>query len=145
MRIRPVLVYDGDCAFCTASVNLARRRLRPRCEIVEWQSADLGSLRVNRKQAEYELLWITPGGVVHGGAQAVAKLLLNAGGRWAVPGALLSLPPIRWLAHGLYRIIANNREHMPGGTLTCALNAAQRQARDDADAPVGDELTRSQK
>jgi predicted DCC family thiol-disulfide oxidoreductase YuxK len=127
MRTRPVLVYDGDCAFCTASVNLARRRLRPRCEVVQWQSADLDSLRVDRKQAEYELLWITPAGVVYGGAQAVAKLLLNSGGGWTVPGALLTFPPIRWLAHGAYRIVANNREHMPGGTLACALHTVNGQ------------------
>ncbi|MEU2601734.1 thiol-disulfide oxidoreductase DCC family protein [Streptomyces hirsutus] len=143
MRIRPVLVYDGDCAFCTASVNLARRRLRPRCEIIQWQSADMDSLRIDRKQAEYELLWITPSGVVHGGAQAVARLLLNSPRGWAVPGILLSLPPIRWLAHGVYRIIANNRDHMPGGTLECGLRTVhqQQQARDDADAPLGNEST----
>lgn len=143
MRTRPVLVYDGDCAFCTASVNLARRRLRPRCEIVPWQSADMNSLRIDRKQAEYEVLWITPGGVVHGGAQAVARLLQNSAGFWAVPGILLILPPIRWLAHGVYRIIANNRDRMPGGTLECSLRTVHQKARDDADAPLDDEFTRS--
>ncbi|MGW0560155.1 thiol-disulfide oxidoreductase DCC family protein [Streptomyces sp. NPDC003016] len=128
MRTEPVLVYDGDCAFCTTSVNFAERLLRPRCEITPWQFADLDSLGVTRQRAAYEVLWVTPAGAVHGGAQGVAKLLLNAGRGWAVLGALLTLPPLRWLAHGVYRLVANNRERMPGGTPACALPAHRRPA-----------------
>ncbi|WP_251060872.1 thiol-disulfide oxidoreductase DCC family protein [Streptomyces sp. ISL-100] len=123
MRTEPVLVlvYDGDRGFCTASVNLAERRLRPRCAITPWQFTDLDALGVTQRRAEHEALWVTPTGAVHGGAQAVAKLLLSAGRGWAVPGALLTLPPLRWLAHGAYRLIANNRTRMPGATPACAL------------------------
>ncbi|MFF2138981.1 thiol-disulfide oxidoreductase DCC family protein [Streptomyces sp. NPDC058193] len=128
MQTRPVLIYDGDCAFCTSSVLFAERHVRPRCDIIPWQFADLGSLGTARERAEYELLWITPTGAVHGGAQAVAKLLLSAGKGWAVPGVLLTLPPLRWIAHGVYRLIANNRQRMPGGTPACALPAERRPA-----------------
>jgi predicted DCC family thiol-disulfide oxidoreductase YuxK len=86
----------------------------------------LDSFGATRERAEYELLWVTPSGAIHGGAQAVAKLLLSAGRGWAVPGALLTLPPLRQLAHGVYRLIANNRERMPGGTPACALPADRR-------------------
>ncbi|MGW1818690.1 thiol-disulfide oxidoreductase DCC family protein [Streptomyces sp. NPDC002125] len=126
MRTRPVLVFDGDCAFCTSSVTFAERRLRPRCEITPWQFADLDSLGTTRERAEYEVLWITPNGTVHGGAQAVAKLLLSAGKGWSVLGALLTLPPLRWIAHGVYRLVANNRERLPGGTPACGLPADRR-------------------
>ncbi|MEU0144422.1 DUF393 domain-containing protein [Streptomyces sp. NPDC006288] len=126
MRTRPVLVYDGDCVFCTSSVVFAERRLRPCCESTPWQFADLAPLGVTRERAAYELLWITPTGTVHGGAQAVAKLLLSAGGGWSVLGALLTLPPVRWIAHGAYRLVADHRERMPGGTPACAMPAGQR-------------------
>ncbi|MFE4450162.1 thiol-disulfide oxidoreductase DCC family protein [Streptomyces sp. NPDC056796] len=126
MRMRPVLVYDGDCAFCTSSVMFVERHVRPHCEAVPWQFADLGSLGVTQERAEYELLWITPTGVVHGGAQAVAKLLLNAGKGWAVLGAILTLPPARWIARRVYRLVADNRQRMPGGTPACALPADRR-------------------
>jgi predicted DCC family thiol-disulfide oxidoreductase YuxK len=121
-----VLVYDGDCRFCTTSVTFLERRLRPDCSITPWQFADLAALGATRSQAEYEALWITPDGTVHGGAQAVARLLLRAGKGWAVLGALLTLPPFRWVAHGVYRIIANNRDRLPGGTAACALPAGRR-------------------
>ncbi|GAB2620246.1 hypothetical protein GCM10027168_60390 [Streptomyces capparidis] len=121
-----MLVYDGDCAFCTSAARFAERRLRPRCEIIPWQFADLDALGVTRRRAEYELLWVAPGGAVRGGARAVAALLMSSGRGWAVLGGLLALPPVRPLAHGVYRLVANNRERMPGGTPACALPADRR-------------------
>jgi predicted DCC family thiol-disulfide oxidoreductase YuxK len=121
MSTRPLLVYDGDCAFCTTSVRFAERRIRPRCTTVPWQFADLDALGITEQRAEHELLWLAPDGTVHGGAQAVSRLLMSAGRGWAVPGALLAVPPVRWIAHGVYRLIANNRERMPGGTPACAI------------------------
>ncbi|WP_326616192.1 DUF393 domain-containing protein [Streptomyces decoyicus] len=126
MQRQPVLVYDGDCAFCTSSVRFAQRRLRPRCDATPWQFTDLAGLGIAQQRAEHEVLWVTPGGAVHGGAQAVAKLLMSARGGWPVVGALLTLPPVRWLAHGAYRVIAHNRRRMPGGTAACAMPSAPR-------------------
>ncbi|ROP55651.1 putative DCC family thiol-disulfide oxidoreductase YuxK [Streptomyces sp. PanSC9] len=121
MRTQPVLVYDGDCGFCTASVAFARKWIKPRCEITAQQGAPLEALGITRRRAEYEALWVTPDGRVHGGAQAVAGVLSSAGGGWVVVGALLRLPPMRWIAHGVYRLIAANRHRLPGGTAACAL------------------------
>jgi predicted DCC family thiol-disulfide oxidoreductase YuxK len=123
MRTRPVLVFDGDCAFCTAAVVFAERRLRPRCDVTPWQRADLPLLGVDQQRAEYEVLWVTPVGKVYGGAQAVAKLLLGSGRGWAVLGGLLRLPPLCWVAHASYRLVANNRERMPGGTPACSVSS----------------------
>ncbi|MEU3555801.1 thiol-disulfide oxidoreductase DCC family protein [Streptomyces fragilis] len=120
MRSRPVLVYDGDCGFCSVSVACAERLLRPRCTATPWQFADLGALGVTRERAEHEALWVTPTGAVHGGSQAVAKLLLSARGGWPVLGALLTLPPARWAAHAVYRLVANNRSRLPGSTAACS-------------------------
>ncbi|WP_062215419.1 thiol-disulfide oxidoreductase DCC family protein [Streptomyces sp. NBRC 109706] len=121
MRAQPVLVYDGDCGFCTTSVLFAERRVRPDCTIVAWQFADLDALGTDAERARHEVLWVTPTGRVYGGSRAVAKALLSAGRWWAPLGALLTLPPISWLAHGIYRAIATNRHRLPGGTPTCAV------------------------
>ncbi|MEU1676919.1 DUF393 domain-containing protein [Streptomyces roseifaciens] len=138
MGTRPVLVYDGDCGFCTTSVRCAEKYVRPRCDVVAWQFADLDALGVTRERAEHELMWIAPGGTVYGGAQAVARLLLSARGGWAVPGAVLTLPLVRRVAHGLYRMVADNRHRMPGGTAACALPAGRRPgAAAGADAEAG--------
>ncbi|MFF3305063.1 thiol-disulfide oxidoreductase DCC family protein [Streptomyces sp. NPDC002908] len=116
-----VLVYDGDCAFCTTSVTYLMRRLRPKCTAAPWQFTDLDTLGVTRRRAQHELLYISPAGTVYGGAQAVAKILLRAGGIWAWPGGALTLPPARWIAHGIYRVIAAHRDRLPGGSPACAV------------------------
>ena len=125
VRTRPVLIFDGDCGFCTTSVGVVRRLMRPRCEVVAWQHADLASLGVTAERARYEVLLVTPTGRVYGGAQAVAKILLNAGGVWSVVGAVLSLPPLRWAARAVYRLVADNRGRLPGGTAACAVPGAK--------------------
>lgn len=126
MLTRPVLVYDGDCAFCTSAVHFTERRIRPRCDAVPWQFSDLDALGTTQERAEHEILWITPNGAAYGGIRAVAKLLLSAGRGWAVLGALLNLPPLRWPGHALYRLVANNRSSLPGGTPACSLPASRR-------------------
>ncbi|MFI9122385.1 thiol-disulfide oxidoreductase DCC family protein [Streptomyces bikiniensis] len=121
MRSRPVLVYDGDCGFCTMAANFAERRVRPRCEIVPWQFTDLDGLGVTPERAAYEVLWVTPSGAVDGGARAVAKALLSAGGVWAPLGGVLLLPGVRWVARGVYRLVATHRHRLPGGTHACTV------------------------
>ena len=125
-RERPVLVYDGDCGFCTSSVRFAERHIPTSAEIVAFQFADLDSLGTTWERAAHEALWVDRDGHVYGGAQAAAKLLMDAGGLWWPAGALTRIPPFRWMAHGVYRLIANNRYRMPGGTAACAVPTALR-------------------
>jgi predicted DCC family thiol-disulfide oxidoreductase YuxK len=125
---RPVLVYDGDCAFCTRAVRFVRRHIPSDAEIVAFQFADLGALGTTAERARRELLWVEDGRV-HGGAQAVAGLLVDAGAFWRPLGLLVRVPPFRWIARGVYRLIAANRHRLPGGTPACALPAERPGAR----------------
>lgn len=124
---KPVLIYDGDCAFCTRSVNVLMR-LPVDAEVTAFQFADLELYGTTEERASHEVLWVDRTGRIHGGAQAVARLLLTAGGIYAAAGWMLRTPPIRWIAAGVYRLIANNRQRMPGGTVACALPPAARQS-----------------
>jgi predicted DCC family thiol-disulfide oxidoreductase YuxK len=130
----PVLLYDGDCAFCSSSVRFAERRLdASRWEAVPFQFADLEALaaftggQVTAARAEREVLWITPDGRVYGGAQAAARLLLRTRRPlWSALGALATLPPVRQAAAVVYRLVAENRQRLPGGTPACALPPSAR-------------------
>ncbi|MFC0865652.1 thiol-disulfide oxidoreductase DCC family protein [Sphaerimonospora cavernae] len=113
------LVFDGDCGFCTTCVRFVERRMRTRARIVAWQFADLARLGTTSERARYELLWIE-GDRTYGGAQAVAELLIDAGPPWSPLGRALRVAPLRWAAHGLYRLVAGNRHRLPGGTPACA-------------------------
>jgi predicted DCC family thiol-disulfide oxidoreductase YuxK len=120
---RPTLIYDGDCAFCTSSVRFLEEHLPTGAEIRPWQFTELTEYGVTRERAEHEILWVTPTGQVYGGADAFAKLLLYKGGPWSVVGGALRVAPVSWAAHGVYRLVADNRDRMPGGTAACALPA----------------------
>ncbi|MDQ1584727.1 MAG: hypothetical protein QOJ90_1556 [Actinomycetota bacterium] len=124
--MQPVLVYDGDCAFCTRCVEWALRRLPYRPAVVAWQDADLGALGVTRAEAEHSVLWAEPSGHVSSGHLAVARLLIASGGAWALLGRLATVPPVSWISAVVYRLVAVNRGRLPGGTPACARPADQR-------------------
>jgi predicted DCC family thiol-disulfide oxidoreductase YuxK len=56
MTPRPVLVYDGDCAFCTSCVRFIEKRLPTRADLVTWQGTDVAAYGVTVQRAEYELV-----------------------------------------------------------------------------------------
>lgn len=118
---RPVLVYDGDCGFCTSSVRFLERHVPVRAEVVAFQFADLDALGTTAERAQHEVLWVDRAGRVSGGAEAIGRMLTDAGGVWRVPGVAMRVPPVSWLAHAVYRLVANNRQRMPGGTAACML------------------------
>ncbi|MCQ0012313.1 DCC1-like thiol-disulfide oxidoreductase family protein [Actinomadura madurae] len=77
-----MLVYDGDCGFCTSSVRFLERHVPVQATVVAFQFADLDALGTTAERAEYEVLWIDRAGRVSGGAEAVGRLLTAA----AAPG-----------------------------------------------------------
>jgi predicted DCC family thiol-disulfide oxidoreductase YuxK len=118
---RPVLLYDGDCGFCTRSARLARRILPDNCAVAPWQETDLAALGTTEARAQREVLWFSRSGSVSGGARAIGRALMAAGFPWALLGVPLVLPPLSWVAGGVYRLVAANRMRLPGGTPACVL------------------------
>jgi len=116
---RPVLLYDGDCAFCTSCVQLVEKGIRPNAEILAWQFADLAELRVSEEQASDAVQWISPDGAVRSGHEAIAAMLCSSGPSWRIVGRILLLPGIAWTAAHVYRLVAANRHRLPGGTPAC--------------------------
>jgi predicted DCC family thiol-disulfide oxidoreductase YuxK len=125
---RPLLVFDGDCAFCTTSATWLAERLRrddgANASIVPWQFTDLAALGTTPARAQREVLWVDAAGAVYGGAEAFARWLRFRGGRYALLGVVLGLPGVRQLARSAYRLIAANRHRMPGGSPACELPPA---------------------
>jgi predicted DCC family thiol-disulfide oxidoreductase YuxK len=129
---RPVLLYDGDCAFCTSVVNTIVRYLRPPVHFLPWQHVDLDRYGVPQADAVDAVQWVGSDGRRFGGAQAFAAVLCATGGSWWPVGAALRLPVARQLAAVGYRLIAANRHRLPGGTPACALPPS---ARDNDEPP----------
>jgi predicted DCC family thiol-disulfide oxidoreductase YuxK len=115
---RPILIFDGDCGFCTTTAILAKRWLR--LESVEaWQMLELEPLGLTPQECGDALQWVDIDGVVSSAERAVVEALRHAGIPWSTLGNTLSLPGIRALSGYAYRWVARNRDRLPGGTPAC--------------------------
>lgn len=123
---RPLLVFDGDCAFCTRSVRFVEKRIRRRPDIRSWQSLDLESLGLSQAQCEEAVQWVGTDGERASAHVAVARTLVHGGKGWAVLGRVILLPGVEAVAGVVYRWVARNRHRMPGGTAQCNLPASER-------------------
>jgi predicted DCC family thiol-disulfide oxidoreductase YuxK len=119
-----VLVYDGDCAFCTTCARVLER-IGPDAEIVAWQLTDLAELGISEEQAVDAVQWVQIDGTVRSGHEAIAAVLNTAGRIWRIIGHMVLLPGISWMAAKVYRLIADNRYRLPGGTPACARSPVQ--------------------
>jgi predicted DCC family thiol-disulfide oxidoreductase YuxK len=117
-REQPVLLYDGDCGFCTWCAGLLEK-IGPDAEIVAWQLTDLGELGVTEAQAAEAVQWVRVDGAVRSGHEAIAATLNRAGRVWKAIGRMILLPGISWLAAKAYRLVADNRYRLPGSTPAC--------------------------
>ncbi|TQN32978.1 putative DCC family thiol-disulfide oxidoreductase YuxK [Haloactinospora alba] len=124
MSTVPVLLYDGDCGFCTRSVRLAAR-FPADVALLPWQAADVAALGTTESRARREVVFVDEYQRVHGGAAAVAALLRRCGPGWRVVGRALGAPGIRPLAERVYRLVADNRHRLPGTTPACHLPSEQ--------------------
>jgi predicted DCC family thiol-disulfide oxidoreductase YuxK len=115
-----VLVFDGACAFCSGCARLLER-IGPDAEIVPWQHADLAELGVTEQRATDAVQLVQIDGTVRSGHEAIAAVLTTAGSIWRVIGRVLLLPGISWVAARVYRLVAENRHRLPGGTPACAV------------------------
>ena len=125
----PLLIFDGDCAFCTSSVQFIERRIRRHPRIQPWQRSDLAGLGLTQEQCESAVQLIENGRVTSAHV-AVARLLIYGKRGWAVLGYLLLVPGIKQIAGVVYRWVAKNRDRMPGGTAECALPQSERTERE---------------
>jgi predicted DCC family thiol-disulfide oxidoreductase YuxK len=121
--MRPLMIFDGDCGFCTASVNVIRRWIRPDCDIEPWQFTPIADFNLTPEECSTAVQYVDSDRRVHSGSRAVMRMLRDAPLPWPVVGAIGDAPGIAWVADRTYKWIALNREKLPGSTPACAVAA----------------------
>ena len=117
-----MLIFDGDCAFCTSSANWIEARLPDTIDVVPWQWSDIESLHLSEADVTTAAYWVDPDGTRHRGARSIAHALMaTTGAGWRIIGRIMLIPPVSWLAAGVYSVVAKNRHRMPGGTPACKM------------------------
>jgi len=117
-----MLLYDGDCAFCTASARRISARWRGPATAVAWQrlgGEGLARLGLTVSDVEQAAWWVQPDGSRSAGHLAIAHALIASGGWRAAIGRLLGAKKLRWAFAPAYRAVARHRHRLPGATEAC--------------------------
>jgi len=119
-----VLIYDGDCGFCTTTAAWVSARLRVPLSVVPWQEIDdLGEIGLSEAEVATAAYWVDAYGRVERGHRAIGRALTMTSGPLVVLGWLLLTPPFSWLGAAGYPIVARFRHRLPGATAGCAIRA----------------------
>ena len=113
-----MLVYDGDCGFCSRYVRWVQGGRR-QVEATPYQRVDLDRFGLAASQLQKEAVWVD-GETSAAGAAAIGHSLCTAGGGRALLGRVLLVWPISRAAQAVYGVVARNRHHL-GGSGSCAL------------------------
>jgi predicted DCC family thiol-disulfide oxidoreductase YuxK len=116
----PLVLYDGDCAFCTAQAHRVRRLAAGRLRVEPLQTAWVDVPWVSPDDARRALHLVDRDGRGYAGAAAIVRLLRLTRpllGLWVLP---YHLPGVRWLADRAYAFVAARRYAIAGRTEGCA-------------------------
>ena len=121
---RGLLIFDGDCGFCTWSADWVSRRWPPGPRTVPWQRMppeSLAAAGLTAAESAKAAWWVDSTSRAYRGHRAIAKSLIACGGVYRVIGTVIDVPPGSWLAAVIYPIVTRNRHRQPGGTPACRI------------------------
>lgn len=117
----PLLIFDGDCAFCSSSVRFGQRWIKRMPAAQPYQFLELAEFGLTAEQCNVAVQFVEANRTVYSAHDAVSMLLRASGRGWWVLGSLMRVPGIHWLSGVVYRWVARNRHRLPGGTAACAI------------------------
>lgn len=117
----PLLIFDGDCAFCTSAVERLKAILPFFPDASPWQWLELDEFGLSERDVT-EFAWLVTSRRQFAGHLALSALLrLQTTLGWRFLGHLIATPPFSWGAAIGYQLVARNRHRLPGGTPACAM------------------------
>src|ERR1700749_2282690 len=105
---RPLLVFDGDCHFCTLWIRRWQQMTGDAVDYRPSQDPQVAAQFPEIPRADFDrsVQFIMPDGAVCGGAEAVLRALAhNPYWKW-LQDIYLAAPPLAHLAERLYRFVA---------------------------------------
>ena len=117
----PLLIFDGDCGFCTSSASWICSK-NAHINISSWQSIDLSTYDLTEPEVSSAVYWIDSTGKKFRGHFAIGKVLKESNQIWRkLAGSIISSKVFTPFGKILYRLIAKYRHKLPGSTESCAI------------------------
>jgi predicted DCC family thiol-disulfide oxidoreductase YuxK len=120
-----ILIYDGDCGFCTTAARWAAQRFRQGERAEAWQLLGEGHLEqygLSLEDVQAAAWWVDGRGLREPVHRAVGRALWAGGGLRTIVSWFVLTPPTGWLAAGVYRLVVRWRYRLPGGTPACRID-----------------------
>lgn len=117
----PVLLFDGDCSFCTTSINLIKKYAKNSVHIIPYQKVNLKEYGLDENYCERYIHFICQNKNKYTGAKAFSEFFRYCGFRGRVLGSVIRFFEIFKLSTLIYSIISKFRHKLPGGTPECKL------------------------
>ncbi len=126
-----LLVYDGDCGFCTEVAERFRPHLPSNARAIPWQELpSLAAYGLQKEDVTSASYWIE-NGKTYRGADGIARTLQACGGISAVLGISIRVFPVNMAARAVYFWVARNRDKFPGSTQACQRPSANEISSED--------------
>jgi predicted DCC family thiol-disulfide oxidoreductase YuxK len=123
---KPVLVFDGDCGFCTSTANWIVKHSKVAIDAQPYQWAKLDDFGLTREESAARVQLIADGKIFSGHFCMAKLLLLQPNALVKILGAIMVLPGLNALSAKVYDLIAANRHRLPGGTPACRMPSQKR-------------------
>jgi predicted DCC family thiol-disulfide oxidoreductase YuxK len=116
-----ILIFDGDCGFCTSTANFIVRRALGKIEAHPWQFVELAKFGLTTKAASAKVQLVS-GGKNYAGHEAFVQIMQISGPPVLRQLSLIALvKPFSYAAGALYWLVARYRHKLPGGTPACKM------------------------
>lgn len=117
--IPQLMIFDGDCAFCSSSARLLKKMTKSRIAIEPYQFLNLQEFGLSEELTSKAVYYVSDQNYVAN--KAIARALIDSKTSWSILGHLMNLPLIRSIAGWVYYWVARNRHRLPGGTPECSI------------------------
>ena len=105
----PILVYDGDCAFCRIWIEYFSYLTGDRVAYVSYQGVSENYPELKPDQIKKSVQLFTPEGQTYKGAEAIFRVLKSAPGKAWLLWFYSNLPGFSFVSEYCYRLIARHR------------------------------------
>src|SRR5215471_16123842 len=106
---RPLLIFDGDCAFCRAWVEYWKQVTGDRVDYAPYQEVGEHFPNITKEQFAARVQLVVPDGKVVTGAHAVVRLLALVPGKSCWLRLYETVPGLAPASEALYGLLARHR------------------------------------